>query len=304
MNYTTNKNNLLPSAQKSSGFAFSIAAVLPVLLSFIFLLTISVLGLTANENYKTQDWYLYANYLLPQIAFVAVTVFYFFYTKKSFKQTLRTQVCKPKYFVLALLMQVGLFSLSQLNGWFLEWLEQFGYQDSGMLLPSMDGFGFVGVFLVVVVLASVLEEIIFRGILLNGLKELSIPAAAIFCGGLFALYHQNPAQTLYQFACGMAFAFIALRAGSVLPTILSHFLNNAVVLLLVKYNMTEFTPTVNTIVISVSLACLVGAIVWLVLEREKTQSKPKKSLREFFLYAAVGMALCAFTWFAVLFMGL
>ena len=226
------------------------------------------------------------------------------YTQKPFFGTLREQKCKPKYFALALLLQIGLFSLSQLNGWFLEWLENFGYTSPDIPLPNMDGWGFVGVFFVVAVLAATLEEIIFRGIILNGLKDLSTPIAALICGGLFALYHQNPAQTLYQFVCGTAFAFVALRAGSILPTILSHFLNNAVILILVKYGLDEFTPTVNIIVLCVSAVCLLGAIIWLVLDREKQTVKKDKNVKVFFQTASVGIALCALTWLLTLFLGM
>jgi membrane protease YdiL (CAAX protease family) len=300
------QNNLLPSPQKSSGLVFSAATVLPVLFSFVFLIAIAVLGLAKDESYLTQDWYLYANYLLPQLSSLAVIAFYMYYTKKPLKQTLVSQKCAPKYFAIALLMQVGLFALSQLNGYFLQWLENFGYQDQGMPMPSLDGWGFVGVFLVIAVFAAVLEELVFRGALLEGLKGFSTPVAALICGGLFALFHQNPAQTLYQFCCGTAFAFIALRSGSVLPTVLSHFVNNAAILILYKCGIHEFSPTVNIVVISVSLVCLVLAILWLAVwdKNKEKQTKKKANGKEFFLYASVGIAISTLTWLLVLFSGM
>ena len=302
----TFENRILPTPQRASGLAFSFATVLPVLLSFVFLVTIAALGLTKSEGYEEADWYLYANYLLPQISFAGVVAFYLFYTKKSVKQTLAKQKCPPKYYALALLMQVGLFALSQLNNYFLEWLGKIGYQDQGIPLPSMDGWGFVGVFLVVAVFAAVLEELVFRGAILHGLKNLPLPVAAIVCGALFALFHQNPAQTLYQFCCGTAFAFIALRSGSVLPTMLSHFFNNAVILILTKCGVSEFSPTVSIVVACVSAVCLLAAILWLAVwdKNEEKQTKKQANAKEFFLCASVGIAVCALTWVLVLVSGM
>ena len=306
MENSNTTHNTLPSPQKASGLTFSVSTLLPVLLSSIFLVLITILGVTKEESYTTQDWYKYANYLLPQISFLAVVAFYMRYTKKPVRKTLISQKCHLKYFALALLMQVGLFSLSQLNGYFLKWLERFGYQDTGMPMPSMEGWGFVGVFFVIAVLAAVLEELVFRGAILDGLKEFSTPVAAVICGGLFAIFHQNPAQTLYQFCCGTAFAWIALRAGSVFPTMLSHFLNNAVILVLYKYGVNEFSPTVNTIILAVSLVCLSMAILWL-MKGDKSNRQPTKTqtnAKEFFLCAAVGIAICTLTWLSVLIMGM
>ena len=294
-----------PTSAKSSGLVFSLVAVIPVLLSFLFLLMIAVLA--PEEGYQQKDWFLYASFLLPQIAFVLVAVCYFFYTKTPLRQRVIEQKCRWGYFIIAILLQVGLFALSQLNGWFLQWLEKFGYVDQGVSLPSMEGWGFVGVFLVIAVFAPVLEEMVFRGLLLHGLKDnFSTLTATLVCGALFALYHQNPAQTLYQFCCGFVFAYVAIQAGSVLPTILAHFLNNAVILILTKYGVTQFNATVNITIYALSAVSSIAAIVWLLKIKNKTKTgeKDKKNAKSFFLYAAVGIFICTLTWLSVLLTGL
>lgn len=294
-----------PTSAKSSGLVFSLAAVFPVLLSFLFLLLIA--AISPEEGYEQQDWFLYASFLLPQISFLLVGVCYFLYKKPALKQSASQQKCRWEYFVIAILLQVGLFALSQLNGWFLQWLGKFGYVDQGLALPSLEGWGFIGVFLVIAVFAALLEELIFRGLLLRGLKEnFSTVAATLICGALFALYHQNPAQTLYQFCCGTVFAYVAIQSGSVFPTMLSHFLNNAVILILTKYGVTQFTATVNIIVYTLSTISSIVAIIWLTKMKKQTETKKadKKNAKQFFLYAAVGIFVCTLTWLSVLFMGL
>ena len=167
----------------------------------------------------------------------------------------------------------------------------------------MDGLGFVGVLFTVAVLPAVFEEILFRGVLLDGLKSFGRWGAVLLCGALFSLYHQNPAQTLYQFCCGVAFALVAIRAGSVLPTVVSHFLNNACILLLTKYGVTEFASPTKWLVFSISAVCLVVALVWLLFGTQKEERADAQEKKRFFVCASVGIAVCALTWFLTLLSG-
>ena len=294
-----------PTQASASGIAFSLAAVLPTILSVIFLIAVGAGG------YEQTDWYLYVSYLLPQIAFAITAIWFLFYTKTPIKSAVQSQKCKPRYFVLALLLQVGLFFLSELNALFLQFLGNFGYEDAGITLPSMDGFGFVGVLLVVAVAPAVCEEIMFRGVLLNGLKSFGKVGSVLLCGALFALYHQNPAQTLYQFCCGAAFALIAVRSGSVLPTVLAHFFNNAFILLLTKFGVESFIAPVFALILLLSPICLIAALVWIFAfdkkkddEKEQAVAIDKIERKRFFIYASVGLAICVLTWIAVLISGL
>ncbi len=292
-----------PTTATASGIAFSVATVLPTLLSVLFLI---IVGVTQEKDYAQADWYLYVGYLLPQIAF-AITAFWALrFSKTPVKEAIKEQKCKPRYFLLALTIQIGLLSLSELNALFLKFLERFGYQDAGIALPNMEGLGFVGVLIVVALIPAVFEEIMFRGVLLKGLKCFGETGAVLLCGALFALYHQNPAQTLYQFCCGAAFALVAIRSGSIFPTILSHFLNNALILTLTKFGVSAFSTPMLVAIVSVSAVCLSGSLVWVFSfdKREKTDKSDKTEQKRFFLCAAIGLVVCAITWLAVLVNGL
>ena len=290
------------TAGKTSGLAYSLAAVLPVVLSFVFLIVISACGLTEKAGYETSEWYLYCSYILPQLSFAIVAVWYLRRTATPVSVVVKNQKCRPKYFLVAVALQVGLLCLSELNALFLELLGKFGYEDGGINLPSMDGFGFIGVLFAVAVLPAVFEEITFRGVLLKGMRSFGVWGSVLLCGGLFSLYHQNPAQTLYQFCCGAAFALVAIRSGSVLPTVLSHFINNAAILVLTKYNIAEFSTPVFISVMSVSVLCLIASLGYLIfIDKTKPEREEDKRERKGFLvYALVGIALCALSWLLTL----
>ncbi len=284
-----------PTQAKASGLSYTFGVVFYFALAYIILLFAVHLAGSA-------DGLLYAQYLVSPIAVSCVCVAYFVWTGFPVKQRLKAQVCPPKYYVWALLMQVGLFSLSELNVLFLTWLENFGYTPHAVELPSMDGFGLVGVLLTIAVLPAVFEEILFRGLLLDGARVFGTAGAVLICGGLFALYHQNPAQTIYQFCCGAAFALIAIRAGSILPTIISHFLNNALIILLTKFGVDTLPKPVWIAVLILSISCLVASFVYLIFwDKAKRETSVTGTKKQFVLGSALGIAICVAVWILQLF---
>lgn len=289
-----------PTPAKTAGVAFSAALVLPTLLALLAVLVIAVCGLTPKTG-EMPDWYLYINYTLTPLAFALVVFWALKYNQKPIKTAFKENRCKAKYYLLALALQFGLFSLGTLNTYFLEFLGKFGYQDTPIQLPSMDGFGLVGVLLVVAVLPAIFEELLFRGLVLRGLKSFGTAGTVLLCGGLFAIYHQNPAQTIYQFCCGAAFALMAIRAESVFPTVVSHFVNNALIVILTKYNI-SILPSWLLIVFAL---CLIGVLAYLIFfeknNEKTTQNKQEK--KSFFLFAAVGIVICLVNWLAVILTG-
>lgn len=293
-----------PTPAKASGLTFTLASAGLVLLSFVFLLALGLLGL-AEEGIERKDWYLYCSFLLSPLAFALVAFLVLKWTKTPISQEIKSQKCAPKYFLIAFLLQAGLLCLSEVNELFLEFLSRFGYKDTPISLPSMDGLGLIGVLLVVAVLPAIFEEVVFRGLLLKGMRSFGTAGAVLLSGALFALYHQNPAQTLYQFCCGAAFALVAVRSGSILPTVFSHFLNNAAIILLTKFGIAEFPAPVLWTVVSVSALCLVGALVWLLFFEKKGFERGRKEERKsFWLASSVGIVICALTWISVLISGM
>ena len=296
-----------PTQAKASGVAYSASVMILLALSMIFSIALGAAGIVIKENAAKPNWYIYANYLLPQISLFLVAALYFAWLKRPVKQAAKEQKCHPKYFLLAVLLQIGLLSLGTLNDIFLRFLERFGYRPTKLLLPNLDGFGLIGTIFCVAVLPALFEEIFFRGILLKGLRSFGTFGGVLLCGALFSLYHQNPVQTAYQFCCGFCYALLALRAGSVLPTVLAHFLNNAYILILYKCGVQSIPAPVLIPMIIVSGLCLIATLVYLFVfdkkqAEEKDKEEKKKERKNFFLFASVGLAVCAITWITNLFM--
>lgn len=298
-----------------AGVAYSLASLFPLVLSLI--LSIIILGVSNGKEegwYNHTDWYRYLAYLLPQICLVAVAAVFFKRSGVSLKRTYCG--CKWYFYLIAVGLQFGLmFSLSALNGYFTEFLGLFGYEAQGVPLPSLGRWRLLPVILVVAVLPALLEETLFRGILSRNMTESGwgTVATVLISGALFSLFHHNPEQTIYQFICGICFALLALRAGSILPGIVAHFLNNATVLVLTAVfspsgadiAFTDIMPMPAFITLCVlSALSLAGTLVYLVFfGKRKGEGKGVKFAKPFFLACAVGIGLCALQWLLILLQG-
>lgn len=300
-----------------SGMIFSGTIVGMLLITLAFSITLSVLssllGREITGDLDQTDAYKYLSYLLYQVLYIAViAVFMMVYKEKPSQFGYRRT--HWKYFLIALPLTFGLlFGLNYVNGWFVRLLGLMGYTDAAAgsfeesvaQLPSLAGGGFVGVLLVVAVLPAVLEETIFRGIILDGIKDIGTVAACLLGGLLFSVFHQNPSQTVYQFICGCVFTLLAIRADSLLPAILCHFLNNAVIVFNYKFAFLEGVSVPAAVTLYVlSGICLLGSLVYLIFFDRKTNRKKEGAIKPFFLAALVGFLLCCALWVYVLIAGI
>ena len=77
--------------------------------------------------------------------------------------------------------------------------------------------------------APICEELFFRGTVQKGLLERLEPQrAVVMCALIFSAFHLDPVGFLARFELGVLFGLLALRTGSLWPSIAAHFANNAV----------------------------------------------------------------------------
>ena len=284
-----------------SGMVYSGAIIGMLVISLAFSVTVAVLsktlGMTVDEISQT-DVYKYFSYLLYQIVYIAVILaFAFIYRSKPASFGWR-KASHPKYYLIGLVLLFGLmFSLNFVNNAFVAFLGLFGYKLPSSSLPSLEGGGIVGVLIVAALLPALLEETIFLGIILEGIKDVGTVAVCLLGGALFCIFHQNPAQTVYQFVCGAAFTLLAVRADSLLPTVLIHFVNNAVIIFNEKFAFLEGLPAGGEIAIYVvSAVCLLASLAYLIFIDKRGNRKREGEIKPFSYAALAGILLCALFW--------
>ena len=305
----TQENKWLRYPRKAmSGIVYSAAIVLMLVFSLLFSFTLSaVISATGTELeiLQEQDWYKYLSYGLYQIAYIAVVLLFACLYKQKPRE-FGYRKTHPKYFLVAALLAFGLlFSLNWVNGLFIRLLELIGYTAPASLLPSLEGGGIVGVLFVVALLPAILEETIFRGIILDGIKDIGTVAACLLGGLLFSIFHQSPAQTVYQFICGAVFTLVTIRADSVLPAVFMHFANNAVIIFDAKYGfLTNMSGGAYIAVCVVSAGALLGTLAYLIFFDKKTDRKKEGAIKPFILSALVGIVASGVMWISALVTGI
>ncbi|MDO4566541.1 MAG: CPBP family intramembrane metalloprotease [Oscillospiraceae bacterium] len=91
---------------------------------------------------------------------------------------------------------------------------------------AVEGESALAILLVMVIIAPVIEEYMFRRLLLDALKPYSKAQAAISSALAFALFHFNLSQFFYAFAAGLALALLALKTNSIVTGTVLHMLIN------------------------------------------------------------------------------
>jgi len=119
-------------------------------------------------------------------------------------------------------------------GWFMELFDKLFESDHGVW------FGILRV----VILAPIVEELIFRGLIFSGFQRIYPGILAIFFSALlFALFHLNPWQLGPTFLLGLLLGYIRLRTGSLLAAIFTHALHNGMIFLSVYYHDAYAIPS-------------------------------------------------------------
>lgn len=141
----------------------------------------------------------------------------------------------------------------------------------------------------VVIIAPIMEEFVYRKVILSRLLPYGEAFAAITSGLLFALMHGNLSQFFYAFALGTFWAYLTIRTGSILYTIFLHVAANFIGTIVMPYliNFGTFGAILSLVLI---LVLLVGGLFLLIKDRHKFHTFPspdgssvKQSLKIFVL---------------------
>jgi sodium transport system permease protein len=136
------------------------------------------------------------------------------------------------------------------------------------MVASRDGVGGVALSLVLTALTpAVCEEALFRGPILRGFSaKLPRLMSAVITGALFGLFHLDLWRVVPTGLLGVALSLIALECDSIVPAILAHFTNNALIVLLANAGADDATTTASrpaqaAIFVAACLVLLAGGLL-------------------------------------------
>ena len=101
------------------------------------------------------------------------------------------------------------------------------------------------------ILSPIIEEVLFRGVMLNKLRTYGDKIALITTASLFGLFHENFSQFFYAVGLGMIFAYVTLKTGTIKYSIGIHIMINMM------------GSVIGTQVLNSTIATMIfGIVVW------------------------------------------
>lgn len=117
-----------------------------------------------------------------------------------------------------------------------------------------------------VIIAPIMEELLFRGLMFRRIKEYTgFIAGALISSAVFAVYHLNLIQGIYAFIMGFVFCLIYNRFDHILVPIIMHAAANIFSVIIYYINLSYSVPAYYSILaISIILS---GLIIFYLLRR-------------------------------------
>jgi hypothetical protein len=257
-----------------------------LLVLYIVLQTLVDFPLAMYDYHHDSNWLSH-----PWISFgstVLITGFIFIYgfrkAQNTFREVFALKLFNPLIIIPVILMLpamqylVGLLNarvdeLLPAPPWFWELFERI----------FDNRFGFWGAALKVVVIAPIIEEVLFRGIIMHGLmRNYRSWYAVLLSGILFSVFHLNPWQMTYTFFLGLLLGWIMVRTRSLPLAILVHALNNLLVLLSITFEDQLAEHAISTLsneqylyISALAIASSLLLIIAITLKKGKAEAKNK-----------------------------
>ena len=112
------------------------------------------------------------------------------------------------------------------------------------------------------VVPAVVEEFVFRGVILGAYSKVDVKAGIVISSLFFALLHFSFGSVMYGFFFGLLFAVIRLSTGNLVYTIIMHCLFNTINVLMSYMRLDKIPAVVVFIVFAVALFGFITLVMY------------------------------------------
>lgn len=202
------------------------------LIYFTAILCVAVLFVLGYFGFITNEWL--SSVLIQIVVMAAIPMLmYSLLVSKNFKTTLKDLGFKKistKTILIVILLGIILYFLnSYIATFFSSLLSMFGYEKLPIqsTATTINYATLLKEFLLTAILPGICEEILHRGVMLNGAKKVvNTKFCLIISSLLFGLTHLNINQFFYAAILGYLMGYINLVCNSIYPSMIIHFINN------------------------------------------------------------------------------
>jgi len=190
-----------------------------------------VLGIGLSNPEEPQKTYTFISFIIGQ-GFMLVPLFWFLRSRKEpIAKRLRIRFVSSDVIISTIYLSFGIIILSdELDRIIQIFLPAPEYiLDLNGLLQPESIVGFFLLFIAVVIIAPLGEELLFRGFLQQILEKhwKDVTKAVLVTALFFAMIHMNPYWFVQIYILGILLGFLAWKTKSVLPPLILHGINNA-----------------------------------------------------------------------------
>ena len=261
---------------KTSIIACTFAILTPIITSLALVIIGSIIAPLFQMEAKTlleNNIFSIIATVLTELSFLLVVYLICKRNKISLLSSIgiKSNSSSKSYIICAIFSILSLFLLTPIINCWQELLINLGYQVNTSLPLNPDSIpNLLLCILIFALIPAICEETLFRGVLQNGLHKygfISIIISATF----FSLMHQNVQQLPYTFLLGIILGLSYYYTKNLKLSILLHFLNNAIVLIIGFFTQNTITQiTLTYIIISIVCIVLFVLLLFLMLKLFKT----------------------------------
>ncbi len=292
-----------------SGKMFLICLLAPFLMALLFSMIAGkiaeVQGVEAGEITSSLAYTIIYS-LCTCVLYLAIFFIYNKFAKVSFKAVnLKFKMPWRTYLILIAVGIISLFGINYFIGATDNFLSLIGFPvQEGLPLVNPTTFPlYLLAILLMAVIPAICEELLFRGVILQGLRSRFGDWASIALSALmFALMHGNLQQFVYPFILGGIMGWLVLRTGSLVSSMLVHFINNfLVVTFAFIQNLTGFSLALpNTwwfYLIAFGLLFVTFGVLWLIEKfyfKRKSAKDVERTSQKTSIYVYLSLGISAF----------
>jgi len=256
---------------KASGLAF--------LLCFVFSLVFSIIAQALFI--RTNSFYVkMVAYTILQLMFVAVIAVVCLVNKTNplkeynFKKTAHWST----YLMYSVLAIILIFCFNYFINIFSYLISKGGFVSTALDLSAKTVGELIVSVIAIALIPAILEELVFRGIILKGSLQYGVIPAIVISTACFVLFHGSIEQTIFQAVLGTVCAIAYVSTGDIKVNTTIHFVNNAFILIYSYFVKGSGTLSFSAldIVISVILMLVGIGLIWLVTFGVKKVNKEQK----------------------------
>jgi membrane protease YdiL (CAAX protease family) len=252
----------------------SIAFLLAVALSMVGSVVVSLFLLAAGKGVEEANYWLL---IIPaQVVLLAAGVGYIVVCRINITPAigLKRKIKAVNVALLALLSLSVILFMNPIQNWFLTLLESFGYATSAAELDvaAFSVGDYIFAFLFVCIFPAVSEELMYRGLAMEGLRTKRFDGKAILLSAVcFTLMHMSALQLVHPLVMGLILGFVYSVTNSIWNTVILHLFNNLFVVIISSIGALNVFVAENWWLMFPALGVIVAALFLFWHKRDRTE---------------------------------